>query len=146
MEIARLQQDLRDSDAYNAELKDKLDALEGDDNELEKEVDDLTLMRDSLSGDIGELDGKYKDVRMKWQVAHEKLEAIKFELDRRPIARTIYTTRTGGKYHIYPDCQGPSGADPGSMKQFDNCAFCRQREMMKLNFCRNHRCGLGAAQ
>ncbi|CAK9005866.1 unnamed protein product, partial [Durusdinium trenchii] len=113
---SRLQQDLRDSDAYNAELKDKLDALEGDDNELEKEVDDLILMRDSLSGDIGELDGKYKDVRMKWQVAHEKLEAIKFELDRRPIARTIYTTRTGGKYHIYPDCQGPSGADPGSMK------------------------------
>ncbi|CAK9036473.1 unnamed protein product, partial [Durusdinium trenchii] len=45
MEITRLQQDLRNSDAYNAQFKDQLDALEGENNELQKEVDDLTLMR-----------------------------------------------------------------------------------------------------
>ena len=131
MEITRLQQDLRDSDAYNAQLKDQLDALEGENNELEKEVDDLTLMRDYLSGDIGELDGKYKDVRIKWQTAYDKLEAIKYELDRNPVPRSVWTTRTGSKYHIYPDCQGLSGADAGTMRQYDYCAFCAQQEMMK---------------
>ncbi|CAK9007408.1 unnamed protein product, partial [Durusdinium trenchii] len=131
MEITRLQQDLRDSDAYNAQLKDQLDALEGENNELEKEVDDLTLMRDYLSGDIGELDGKYKDVRIKWQTAYDKLEAIKYELDRNPVPRSVWTTRTGSKYHIYPDCQGLSGADAGTMRQYDYCAFCAQLEMMK---------------
>ena len=80
---------------------------------------------DYLSGGIGELDGKYKDVRIKWQTAYNKLEAIKYELNRNPVPRSVWTTRTGSKY------QGLSGADADTMRQYDYCAFCPQQEIMK---------------
>ena len=79
-------QDLRDSDAYNAELKDKCDERENECDELEKQVDDLNLMRDLLRGESGEVDGKYKDMRMKWQRAVQTLMDIQHQLQVKPLA------------------------------------------------------------
>ncbi|CAK9071706.1 unnamed protein product [Durusdinium trenchii] len=94
VEVDRLRQDLRDSDSYNVELKHKCEELENENDELERQVDDLVIMRDFLSGKIGELDGKYKDMRMKWQRAVQTLMDMQHRLQVNPLAQVIWHTRT----------------------------------------------------
>ena len=127
-EIAGLRQDLRDSDSYNVELKDKCEGLENECDELERQVDELVTMRDFLSGEIGELDGKYKGMRMKWQRAVQTLMDMQHQLQTRPLAHVVWHTRTGNKYHVNAECQGLSNADRNSMKTLEYCAFCAQQE------------------
>ena len=111
-EVDRLRQDLRDSDSYNAELKDKCEELENENDELERQVDDLVT----------------KDMRMKWQRAVQTLMNMQHRLQTSPLAQVVWHTRYGNKYHLDPECQGLANADKSNLKTLDYCSFCASRE------------------